>query len=996
MTQFTDSTYLTYENEFFDSDGEDIVTLERWLEDMASNNTTKVQVNAMKNMLQVLRLCDVSANQEKIQKMFERLKEFSQLPLEIAEQCLKCVKTLFITYKHITYFKKFLDEIVMPEVINCFWIYELCDLSTHVLLELMDHRLLSPIVISEIVVPGAYSYIANYDYYTSTKAYQVDTGAKRTLFEAAYIVVKVIDQLERFPNHWLANEFLPRFSSMLGDKDVSVRKICVQAFKKLCYYMGLSFTEQCLCPHIIVALKDSDWNLRRTACEVFVDVARNVSPDFKKKVLVRHYVNMVSDLNECVSQIALSQMGFFLETFEDYNGGVKEDQSEMEDKLPVDFLISTGLTIRFFTPSNKINIREFKKYRQFGVNVDDSFEDSVVDECSELKQNLENIFDDEKLFKEYCDNQLVYDDEMNEDAGVFCNLDLNNGNDIEDKNITIANKEIIPIEEDIIEELVNDLIDKVAMEDPNNGNYFRLLNDEVDSGLELELKDENSPEVVDRNILELESNNVEEYAEFLECFGQEERDGCSRSSGYFNTELNVTNSFVDVVSPGTPTSDTSEMDISEMGSATDDEGDDIMSIFHRTSSVLKHLSKEDVTKISHFDQSKLPFALLRLYIEIENYCTAANGSYLQTCAETLPQVLYIIGGSNWPILKGIFFYLLHDCEDKVTHYLAANIGRLAEAIDPIYEEDLITAYNMMKDKNYDIQYPLISNISQFIHALTPNGRISVCKTIHVFGYKYLEGENRYKWRIRDVYLRECCKLVDAISIHHINEFLVPSVMTLAVETVAQIRHSATDLLARIFDKFIVKENELAGQNSESCTDSSDMPLTDSLFRDMRHSFLKSRDWRRRQVFMKFCEFALESKSIPSEYIRMVMWPFVAELGKDPVVNVRVILARLMQKAQTLPWMVNADLRKDVERSLNSLHLFELDPQLKSEIRTTSNTSMDDEWSFLKERQDRIYFNQDRFQEHIELLKCNITSSLTDEINATKDDSTIDISIGSDA
>ncbi|PIC53716.1 hypothetical protein B9Z55_000033 [Caenorhabditis nigoni] len=159
---------------------------------------------------------------------------------------------------------------------------------------------------------------------------------------------------------WIFDNFLPRFSQMLKDPTMHVRKLksysynarnkkapsssststpnttngdtfgeistelkklqsALHIFGDLGRLFGQKFTEIFLVPHLITLSCDMTWAVRKVACEIFVKVAECASRSVRAEILSPNFVRLLNDPNKWVSFIAYQQLGPFIALFADGN-----------------------------------------------------------------------------------------------------------------------------------------------------------------------------------------------------------------------------------------------------------------------------------------------------------------------------------------------------------------------------------------------------------------------------------------------------------------------------------------------------------------------------------------------------------------------------------------------------------------------------------------------------------------------------------------------------
>uniref|UniRef100_A0A1I7UJG2 Serine/threonine-protein phosphatase 4 regulatory subunit 1 n=1 Tax=Caenorhabditis tropicalis TaxID=1561998 RepID=A0A1I7UJG2_9PELO len=118
---------------------------------------------------------------------------------------------------------------------------------------------------------------------------------------------------------WIFENFLPRFSQMLKDPTMHVRKSALHIFGNLGQMFGEKFTEAFLVPHLVTLSCDMTWAVRKVACEIFVKVAECASSQVRVETLSPNFVRLLNDPNKWVSFIAYQQLGPFISLFANPN-----------------------------------------------------------------------------------------------------------------------------------------------------------------------------------------------------------------------------------------------------------------------------------------------------------------------------------------------------------------------------------------------------------------------------------------------------------------------------------------------------------------------------------------------------------------------------------------------------------------------------------------------------------------------------------------------------
>ncbi|CAH10794.1 Serine/threonine-protein phosphatase 4 regulatory subunit 1 [Caenorhabditis elegans] len=171
---------------------------------------------------------------------------------------------------------------------------------------LMERNMLDQDFMRDGVVPGLFN------------IYQSGVGAFQSndlRMECVQALCQVISYDAIHDRRWLFDNFLPRFSQMLKDPTMHVRKSALHIFGNLGNMFGQKFTEVFLVPHLITLSCDMTWAVRKVACEIFVKVAECASNQVRIDILSPNFVRLLNDPNKWVSFIAYQQLGPFISLF---------------------------------------------------------------------------------------------------------------------------------------------------------------------------------------------------------------------------------------------------------------------------------------------------------------------------------------------------------------------------------------------------------------------------------------------------------------------------------------------------------------------------------------------------------------------------------------------------------------------------------------------------------------------------------------------------------
>jgi hypothetical protein len=301
-------------------------------------------------------------------------------------------------------------------------------------------------------------------------------------------------------------------------------------------------------------------------------------------------------------------------------------------------------------------------------------------------------------------------------------------------------------------------------------------------------------------------------------------------------------------------------------------------------------------------QEIVPDELMDLYLSMTDSAKSqtVDSDLPYYCAFCLPGVLLTLGAENWPILRTTFLTLSGDLQWKIRRVLAYSLHELAHILGPQTTiVDLFPTFQEYCTKDVDdVKIGTLSHLTEFFDVLPLSLRHSCLPSI-------LEGlqevENPKNWRYRHTLVEQLVSLCDFYDADYLHSHIYPVARQLTEDKVAEVRHSATQLLGMIL------------QRLTQITPDGYLPL----LREMKADYASHRQWNFRQLYIHQCTTFLVEKCISSEVFVSECLPSLLSLVSDKVPNVRLALARAVRET-----LMNTDHflteRRDILDQLDSV------------------------------------------------------------------------------
>ncbi|KAG8865986.1 hypothetical protein FRC20_009208 [Serendipita sp. 405] len=242
------------------------------------------------------------------------------------------------------------------------------------------------------------------------------------------------------------------------------------------------------------------------------------------------------------------------------------------------------------------------------------------------------------------------------------------------------------------------------------------------------------------------------------------------------------------------------------------------------------------------------------------------------CAFNFPAVIFTLGSSGWPELRGYYLYLTQNPTGKVQRTLAASIGEVAAIVGSQHaEEDLVPVFfRYLRSNEPEVRIKLIEALPKFIQVL-PNPKQELIVEELRSIWPQLSG-----WREREDLARH---LGDLVSLSGSRADLVVDLLDIGIrDEVSAVRDAAISAIPDF----------LRALNGNP-----------QLKRAMEFilSLASDSNYRRRVTFVACVLSMIHAAKDSTSMNALPIWkPVRSNLVKDPIVDVRIGVARLVARA----------------------------------------------------------------------------------------------------
>ncbi|GBE82030.1 hypothetical protein SCP_0404060 [Sparassis crispa] len=241
------------------------------------------------------------------------------------------------------------------------------------------------------------------------------------------------------------------------------------------------------------------------------------------------------------------------------------------------------------------------------------------------------------------------------------------------------------------------------------------------------------------------------------------------------------------------------------------------------------------------------------------------------CAFNYPAVALTLGRARWPELRELYRTLARDASFKVRRTLAASLGELANIIGWEHaRDDLMQVWAAsVSAAESEVRLKAVENVDVFLCAIGESERREVVRTLELeFRAGRMKG-----WRERE----ELAKKLEAfVVIEGLEKATLRRLLMAALEdNVAAVREAAVDVIPAFMKTWRPHPEVLA----ELCSDIGALALSES--------------FRKRTTYIRCQQVLIVSNQGDVVITDDAFWEALSALVHDPVVDVRIHVARLL-------------------------------------------------------------------------------------------------------
>uniref|UniRef100_A0A1I8EXW6 HEAT repeat family protein n=1 Tax=Wuchereria bancrofti TaxID=6293 RepID=A0A1I8EXW6_WUCBA len=283
---------------------------------------------AIRDLSKLSRTLNIEKEQRQIEVVFNLIENIfaKETDSKICGMLVEQVPSLYVEFMTIEHLLKRVHK-VFPELLASALDHSADDVRKSAIGAidiLVEQRILPQGSLQNVICPTLFGHCycpSDYSHYI-TDDQRVDS---------LMLLCKIVTWPGALTKRWIFENFLGRYSILLQDTAFHIRKTCVTILGKLAAMFGRNFTEQFVVPFLIASSEDLAWGVRKSSCEVFVDVANYCTMETKEHKLAPRFIILLHDSSRWVTHVAFQQLGRFIATFADENHDITGDDKSMRN-----------------------------------------------------------------------------------------------------------------------------------------------------------------------------------------------------------------------------------------------------------------------------------------------------------------------------------------------------------------------------------------------------------------------------------------------------------------------------------------------------------------------------------------------------------------------------------------------------------------------------------------------------------------------------------------
>ncbi|KAI8353612.1 armadillo-type protein [Choanephora cucurbitarum] len=295
----------------------------------------------------------------------------------------------------------------------------------------------------------------------------------------------------------------------------------------------------------------------------------------------------------------------------------------------------------------------------------------------------------------------------------------------------------------------------------------------------------------------------------------------------------------------------------------------------------------------------VPEELLHFFLSLgkpaisnSNHTFKSESEFLYSCAYNFPAVVLTAGVGYWGShLKSTYLALAKDYQLKVRCTLACSLHEIARVIGPERtKSDLVHIFALYLMDLDSVKQGVLEHISEFLSILDPDTRNEYIPILAEVWDGVMNN-----WHLREILtiqLQDMARLFDA---SRVTEHILPLAIRACHDEYAAVREACVDIFPVILD-IVKRAVDESGEEASIMQRGNDKQQQALIMLnhviERLEELVHSPSYRTRLVFAQICRCLLEAGISPVDFASFFL-PRVSLLARDPVVNVRIAISRMM-------------------------------------------------------------------------------------------------------
>ncbi|XP_020025648.2 serine/threonine-protein phosphatase 4 regulatory subunit 1 isoform X2 [Castor canadensis] len=705
-------------------------------------------------------------------------------------------------------------------------------------------------------------------------------------YRAEAVICKMASMLSKSTVERL---LLPRFCELCCDgKLVQIRKVCATSFGDICHAVGQEATEKFLIPKFFELCSDSVWGMRKACAECFMAVSYNTSPEVRRTQLSPLFIGLASDPCRWVRQAAFQSLGPFISTFANPSrAGLYIQEDGTPNIRPPSQDVEAGSASGSAKLGSCGSTSSTSSTKPMQMEADLLVEEISAENSNSLHVSSSSSGPAENPMEDPASGGAEL---TRLSPGGSASLKLRGGNEQPLSSRHGPDPQACPGN---LEDMFSNVL------------YWRTPLPDISKDMELLLseagpreEDCGCPETtyhscvasseIQRVLDSLQEHmmndpNVQAQVQVLSAalraaqLDSMYEPESKPAEGLSEVSISHPSPAPDKHIPLLASSSQNELSVARILQSTDPGNP-----YNGTTGHLETEQRHEPTTLQE-DKSKLqdiiPQPLLDQFVSMTDPARAqtVDTDIAKHCAYSLPGVALTLGRQNWHCLKDTYETLASDVQWKVRRTLAFSIHELAVILgDQLTAADLVPVFNgFLKDLD-EVRIGVLKHLYDFLKLLHEDKRREYLYQLQEF----IVTDNSRNWRFRYELAEQLILILELYNPSDVHTYLMHIALKLCADKVSRVRWISFKLVVAILQKFY--------SHSESA-------LGLLFIKELILRFRHCSKWVGRQAFAFICQAVVSEECVPVDQFVEHLLPSLLSLASDPVPNVRVLLAKALQR-----------------------------------------------------------------------------------------------------